>query len=156
MVALKTKKLQSLNGVKIVRDLEKQWRCIRLGSCLYSFAGDDWPVERVSDASEAVRIEGRNFVGVGDTCTDTFKGEFGENFLSSNQVSILIVSKVVKIQLELHGCDNKAYHMGMHRNTEDILFAHLRRIESPLRCCPPWDDSMLGLGEGGEVETSLR
>lgn len=155
MVALKTKKLQSLNGVKIVRDLEKQWRCIRLGSCLNSFVGDDWPVERVWNASEAVRIDGRNFVGVGDTSTDTFKGEVGENFLSSNQVSIVIVSKVLKIQLELHGCDNDAYRMGRHRNTEDLLFVHLRRLQSPLRCCRPWDDSMLVLGDGGEGETSL-
>lgn len=38
--------------------------------------------------------------------------------------------------------------VGRCRSTEDLLFAHLRWLSSPLRCCPPWGGSLVPLGVG--------
>lgn len=59
---LETQELQSLNGVEVVGDFEVKRCDIWLGSWLDSLAGDDWPIERVGDSSEALSTELRNLL----------------------------------------------------------------------------------------------
>lgn len=72
---LESQELQSLNGVKGFGDFEVK----RSDNWLFPWL--DWPIERVWDSSEALRIKRRSLFELGESSADELEGEFREHLL---------------------------------------------------------------------------